>query len=136
MNKKVIKISFTGDIMCESIQINSHKVNEEKYDFSEIFSDMKNYFKKSDYVVANLETPIAGAELGFCDRKFSFNTPEEFLISIKDMRVNLVITANNHCIDRGVGELVNTIKTLDKYVLSHIGTYNKKIMDLLRMLMK
>ena len=48
----------------------------------------------------------------------------------------LPITANNHCLDRGVGELVNTIKTLDKYVLSHIGTYNKKIMDLLRMLMK
>lgn len=126
MNRKSVKISFTGDIMCEAIQINSHKVDEEKYDFSEIFSDMRNYFKRSDYVVTNLETPVAGVKFGFCDKKFSFNTPEEFLIAIKDMGVNLVTTANNHCLDRGVEGLIKTIETLDRYNLSHIGTYNKK----------
>lgn len=126
MNRKSIKISFTGDIMCEAIQINSHKVDKDKYDFSEIFSDMKNYFKKSDYVVGNLETPIAGVELGFCNKKFSFNTPEEFLIAIKNMGVDLVTTANNHCLDRGIEGLDKTIKNLDKYNLEHIGTYNKQ----------
>lgn len=73
MDENYIKISFTGDIMCEAIQINSHKVKD-KYYFLEVFCDKKDYFNESDYVVANLETPIVdGSELEYCNNKLSFN---------------------------------------------------------------
>lgn len=126
MEKNNLKISFTGDIMCEAIQIRAHKLDNGKYDFDEIFFDVKEYFKDSDYIVCNLETPIAGEELGYGNKKYSFNTPDEFLDSIKKMGVNLVSTANNHCLDRGVEGLRNTIHALDRYEINHIGTYIDK----------
>lgn len=56
-----------------------HKVTENKHNFLEIFSDIKEYLSESDYVVGNLETPIAGSDLGYSNKKVNFNTPEEFL---------------------------------------------------------
>lgn len=126
MSKEYTKISFTGDIMCESVQIAEHQMKDGKYDFLNIFSDVKRYFDNSDYVVSNLETPIAGKKLGYGNKRYSFNTPEEYLESIKYMGVNLVSTANNHCLDRGVEGLKNTIHALDRYGIKHIGTYIDK----------
>lgn len=124
MDNNLIKISFTGDIMCESLQIESHKLKNNIYNFDEIFNDSKVYFDKSNYIVANLETPIGSASLGYSNKKFSFNTPEEFLLSLKKLGVSLVTTANNHCLDRGIKGLQETILNLDKYKLQHIGTYS------------
>ena len=44
MSKEYTKISFTGDIMCESVQIAEHQMKDGKYDFLNIFSDVKRYF--------------------------------------------------------------------------------------------
>lgn len=63
--KDYIKLSFTGDIMCESIQIASHAIKDNKYNFDDIFSDMQEFFSNSDYVIANLETPILGGFRGW-----------------------------------------------------------------------
>lgn len=121
-----IKISFTGDVMCEAVQIQAHYKKGQGYEFNEIFNDVKEYFSKSDYVVANLETPLAGEAMGYANKKFSFNTPEEFASAVKECGVNLVTTANNHCLDRGTQGLCKTIDTLDKIKLQHIGTYKDR----------
>lgn len=126
MGKTRIKLTFVGDIMCESDQITAHKSGEDNYNFDEVFSGVRHYFDESDYVTANLETPIAGKELGYCDRKFSFNTPDQFAIALKKSGVDLVTTANNHCLDRGTEGLKNTVKALDNIGLKHIGTYANK----------
>ncbi|MDU7925862.1 MAG: CapA family protein, partial [Finegoldia magna] len=89
------KISFIGDIMCEPMLLKASKINK-GYNFDGVFEYIRDFLKESDYVVANLETPIAGEQLGFTSSLFEFNAPIEFLDALKDAGINLVTTANNH----------------------------------------
>ncbi|MEI7667894.1 MAG: CapA family protein [Erysipelotrichaceae bacterium] len=128
MFREIIKLSFTGDIMCEMEQNNARYSHAScVYDYSDILIDLKEYLKYSDYIVGNLETPIANKELEFSTHKWSFNTPIEFISVLKEARFNLLLTANNHCLDRGEKGLLNTINNLDRIGLKHIGTYRSRI---------
>lgn len=51
-NDKYIKISFTGDIMCELPLLKSAK-GKDGYCFDEVFSKVKPLFSISYYVVGN-----------------------------------------------------------------------------------
>ena len=66
----LIKISFTGDIMSDSEQEEALITNHKSH--SVIFENATQLFSKSDLVVANLETPIAGEELGYTEKAASF----------------------------------------------------------------
>lgn len=115
-----IKITFTGDVLCESEVIQAHKTENGKFDFAAKFAGCEKYFKQSDYVIANLETPIANAE--YSCKLYEFNAPLEFAQALKNSGVSLVTTANNHCLDRGVKGLDDTLANLDRIALKHIGT--------------
>ena len=125
MNSKTIKLSFVGDIMCKAIQNESCKEGV-SYNYSGIFQQVCNELKSSDYLVGNLETPIAGEKLGYTSHMYSFNTPLQFAKELVSSGFHLVTTANNHCLDRGTQGLMNTIDSLDSIGLSHIGTYASK----------
>lgn len=116
------KISFIGDIMCEKPLLKASKSNG-GYQFWNVFEGTKRLFSTSDYVVGNLETVFAGAEAGYTKELYSFNTPDEFLDALKMSGINLCVTANNHCLDRGIEGLIRTLDTLDQRGISHIGTY-------------
>ena len=123
----MIKLSFIGDIMCEMIQNKaSYEEKDDTYNYKSCFKDVKECFKDTDFLVGNLETPIAGKELNYTNHIWSFNTPIEFAKAVKDMGVNLVSTANNHCLDRGVQGLENTIKALKNIQLDFTGTCLKE----------
>lgn len=119
---KPIKISFLGDIMCESPLLKAAFVDG-GYNFEGVFEGLESLFESSDYVVGNLETPLAGRKLKYTDSMYSFNSPEEFGLSVKRCGVDLVLTANNHCCDRGIEGLRRTIDALDRLELSHTGTF-------------
>ena len=118
----MIKITFTGDIMCEHTRL-KHFSNNGEFDFAPIFEDVIPVFQESDYVVANLETPLAGKELVYSERNYSFNTPDAMAAALKNCGVDLVTTANNHVLDRGLVGLERTLDVLDKYGLDHTGSY-------------
>lgn len=118
-----VKLSFVGDIMCEMEQIKVAHLKNRNYDFIDQFSTIKNTLRDCDFLVGNLETPIAGKELIYTNHIWSFNSPKEFAIAIKNAGFNLVSTANNHCLDRGVVGLEKTIKNLNEIGLEQIGTY-------------
>lgn len=121
MNNK-IKITFIGDIMCELPLLKSCYLKG-KYNFESVFSSTKKLFNNSDYVIGNLETVFAGKEAGYTNSLYSFNTPDEFLDALKESGIDLFLTANNHCLDRGIDGLKRTIKELDSRKMEHIGTY-------------
>lgn len=123
MKEKLIKISFIGDIMCEMPLLNASKIGQDKYNFDKVFANMGEVFQKSDYVVGNLETICAGKNYGYTNHIYSFNTPSEFIKSIKDSGIDLVTTATNHSLDRGISGLIENINTLDKSCLKNVGTY-------------
>lgn len=120
MSEHTVKVSFTGDAMCEAEQIKVY-FEDGVFNFKSIFAELSYLLNKSDYVVSNLETPIAGIEKGYTKEKWSFNTPVEFAKELKGSGVDLVSTANNHCLDRGVEGAIQTIKELNKIGLEQTG---------------
>jgi poly-gamma-glutamate synthesis protein (capsule biosynthesis protein) len=118
----MVKITFTGDIMCDMEEIPAYKTENGGYDFSDLFRECGAYFASSDYIVGNLETPIAKA--GYSCELYKFNSPGEFAEAVKNAGFSMVTTANNHCLDRGVSGLEDTNNTLDRIGLKHTGTNN------------
>lgn len=123
---KLFKISFTGDIMCEMPLLKASKISKNKYDFDDIFVNVKDIFAESDYVVGNLETICTGKKSKLTDHIYSFNSPVEFAESVKDAGIDLVTTATNHALDRGIEGLIDNIKILEDIQLENIGTYKDK----------
>lgn len=109
--------------MCEPLLLNASKNPDGSFDFSPTFSALASVISNSDYVVCNLETPLAGPDAGFTDSLFSFNAPDEFAQALKSAGVDLVLTANNHCLDRGVQGALRTTQALDEIGLARAGSY-------------
>ena len=124
-NKKSIKISFIGDIMCE-LPLLKASCTKGKYQFDRIFAETIDLFSSADYVVGNLETVFAGEKAKYTKSLYSFNTPDAFLDSLKKSGIGMCVTSNNHCLDRGIEGLRRTLVELDKRGLQHIGTYLSK----------
>lgn len=121
----MLKISFLGDIMCEGPFLNAARNQSGEFSFGPAFVGLTGLLSESDFVIGNLETPIAGDELGYTitEELYSFNTPVEFAKAIKEAGIDLVLTANNHCCDRGIEGIVRTLSSLENIGLSHTGTY-------------
>ena len=115
----MIKISFVGDIMCELPLLTANK--ESGYEFDIISKELVEYLNKSDFVVGNLETPISKVGAYTCDL-YCFNTPEKFLKQLKKSNFNLLMTSNNHCLDRGFSGLKKTMENIKRNNMNYLGT--------------
>lgn len=120
---KECKITFIGDIMCEPMLLKAARLKNGTFNFDCVFEHVKDLFSDADYVIGNLESPVAGREAGYVQECFSMNSPDEFIDALMKAGVSCVSTANNHCLDRGYEGLVRTIQTLDSKGLSHHGTF-------------
>ena len=118
------KITVLGDIMVEP-PFMQQVAKQGAYDFKPSFAPLKAILKESDYIIGNLETPLAGEEAGYTDRIVSFNSPDTLVDALVKLGIDAVSTANNHCLDRGYEGLVRTCEVLDKYGIAHTGTYPK-----------
>ena len=115
-----INMSVIGDIMCHNSQY-IDAFSGSTYDFSYVFSDIKHYIDNADIDIGNLETTFAGAARGYSNYP-TFNTPEQLAQNLKDFGIDVVSTANNHCMDTGYKGLVSTLDYLDSAGISHTGT--------------
>ena len=93
------------------------------YNFDGVFEKVRPMFEESDYVITNLEFPMAGKDAKYTDCFFVFNAPDEFALAAKKAGVDLVSTANNHTLDRGLEGMLRTIRALDKAGLPHTGSF-------------
>ena len=118
-----MKLTFLGDIMAEIPVLKAAKCSCGKYDFQGVFAPAKDLLKKSDYIVGNLETPLAGRDAKYSENHINFNAPDEYVDALLDAGIDLVSTANNHTFDRSYAGMERTIRVLDEKGLSHTGTY-------------
>lgn len=117
-----IHMSAIGDIMCHLTNVkNAYNPTSKDYDFSNVFKNIKDYTENADITIGNLETTFAGESRGYTGYP-TFNTPEILGKNLKDIGVDVLSTANNHCMDKGYSGLVSTLNFLDQYGLSHMGT--------------
>ena len=117
-----INMSVIGDIMCHNSQYkDAYDSDTGIYDFSYVFTDVKQYVESADIAIGNLETTFAGKEKGYSNYP-RFNTPEQLATDLKNFGIDVVATANNHCMDTNYEGLVSTINYLDQAEIDHVGT--------------
>ena len=90
------------------------------YDYTPIFEAARPYVEGADYAVANLETTLSteGPYSGYP----AFRSPAALAEDLKELGFDLMLTANNHCLDRRYDGLVSTLDQLDQAGLAHVGT--------------
>jgi poly-gamma-glutamate synthesis protein (capsule biosynthesis protein) len=116
-----IKISFIGDIMMHDTQIAGAYQGAGQYDFSNSYSYVEPYLQESDFVIANLETTLAGPISGYSGYP-RFNAPDQLAYDLADSGVDLLVHCNNHVLDRGVAGLVRTKQVITEAGMLSAGT--------------
>ena len=114
-------IGVTGDIMGHMPVINAGKTSN-GYDFDPIYSYIKPYYERYDFMVANLEVNLGGEKAGPYQGYPTFNSPDETALALKNAGVDMVLTANNHSYDIGHDSFIRTQQVLNEMGLQHLGT--------------
>ena len=114
------ELIFAGDAMQHSAQLDAARRPGGSYDYSGCFDSIAPLLNMADFAVVNLETPVGDPPYtGYpC-----FNAPESFAKALSDAGFDLMLTANNHTLDRRSKGLRRTISALDDSGIAHIGTY-------------
>ena len=117
-----IEIVSAGDTLAHMpLQQNFYDAEFGTYDFSPLFSNIKHYFN-GDLNIVNLETPLAGQDKGYSGYP-TFNCPMYLAFDlVNTLGIDVVSTANNHCMDKGISGLEKTLENLDEVGLAHAGT--------------
>lgn len=111
-----------GDIMVHMPQLPAYyNKTTKRYELTPWFSQVKPLFQQADWVIGNLETPIAGEDLKYTGYP-RFNAPYELAEALVHSGMQLVSTANNHSMDRGFPGIKRTLDNLHKAGLIPIGT--------------
>ncbi len=118
-------ITIVGDIMCLAGQLSAARVLG-GWDFNPAFSQVSKIFYASDYTIGNLETVIAGEEMGVTARNQIgmpvINAPYQFADALALAGIDCLATANNHSMDLGVLGIEKTLRALDERGILHTGT--------------
>ena len=94
-----MSICIIGDVMMHARQL--------QYDHSHFLDDLKPLLSEADLAIANAEFTLAGPPFtGYP----AFSAPDGYLKSILDAGVDVLMTANNHILDRGSEGLERTLK--------------------------
>lgn len=124
--KKDITFTITalGDVLCHNTQYwDAYDKSTDTYDFSYVFENVKEYTEAGDVTIANLETSFADAPYSNYP---TFNSPASLATALKDIGVDIITTAGNHCLDKGFKGLSETIDVLDENGIEHLGTYKSE----------
>lgn len=115
-----LSILIAGDFMQHGPQITAALQPDSSYNYDECFVRVKPVIEDADVAIGNLEVTLGGKPYAGYPR---FSAPDEYLQAIIDAGIDIVLTANNHCLDTGKDGLERTIMMMDSVGVPHIGTY-------------
>ena len=119
---RTFTLTGLGDVMCHNTQYKDAYVSANgTYDFNYVFENIKDLTSQDDIAIANLETTFAGPQVGYSGYP-TFNTPDALGEALKNIGVDVLSTANNHCLDKGFNGLSRTLDVLDQLGIDHAGT--------------
>lgn len=115
-----------GDVMMHDGQIwAGYDEATDTFDYWEFFHVVKDEIAAADIAMANLETTLAGKEQKYTGYPM-FNSPDEIADALKDAGFDIIVTSNNHTLDRGAKGALRTIQVLEERDLSPLGTYESE----------
>jgi hypothetical protein len=117
-----VTLAAVGDIILHQAVIDGGLVSGSSpatYDFRPIFQYIRSILSASDITLANYEGTLAGAPYHgypfFCG-------PDQIADALLDTGVDVVWTANNHTIDRGLAGVVRTATVFREKGFTVVGT--------------
>jgi poly-gamma-glutamate capsule biosynthesis protein CapA/YwtB (metallophosphatase superfamily) len=116
-----LTLMFVGDVMGHGIQIKSaFNPQTGTFCYDDVFSRMSPIFSMADFAIANLEVTLAGEPYtGFP----KFSSPDELVDGLLSAGINVLVTANNHTVDRGKKGITRTIDVLTDKKMPFAGAY-------------
>lgn len=116
-----LSLIFGGDIMGHGSQITSaYDPTKKEYDYASCFQFMKPYLESADLAIGNLELTFAGPPYTGYPQ---FSSPDALGRDLKESGFDVLVTSNNHCVDRGRKGLERTVAMLDSFNIPHTGTF-------------
>ena len=116
-----VSLLFVGDVMQHDSQIRAaYDPVSKSYDYGACFQYVKPIIQSADVAIANLEVTLAGPpHKGYPQ----FSAPDELAEELKNTGFDVLVTANNHSLDRRRKGLERTIDVLDNLNIPHTGTF-------------
>ena len=115
-----ITLLFVGDLMQHQAQIDAARTPQGTYDYTPCFSLVGPQIQAAGIARGHLEVTLGGRPYtGYP----AFSAPDEYLHAIRDAGFDVLLTANNHCLDRGQKGLERTLHLLDSLQIPSAGTY-------------
>jgi poly-gamma-glutamate capsule biosynthesis protein CapA/YwtB (metallophosphatase superfamily) len=116
-----LSILFTGDIMQHDSQIAAaYDPVTKEYNYEPCFEHISPILQSADLTIGNLEVTLGGPPYKGYPQ---FSAPDQLADQLKKSGFDILVTANNHCVDRGRKGLERTISILDTLEILHTGTF-------------
>ena len=119
-----VRMRVVGDIMFCQTQLVYAK--DSGYDFHNQFEMIADQLADADYTMGNMEGTVGKYKKSNYSGYPQFNAPEVALAPLKDYGVDFLTLANNHMLDRWSGGVENTVNSVEKYGIAHVGAYRSK----------
>ena len=117
------EIVFAGDAMQHQRQIDAARPADGSLDYGTYFTALRPYIESADFAVVNLETPLGGAPYSgypmFCAH-------DNYVDALTEAGFDLMLSANNHILDRRDRGVRRTISTFEKKGVPHLGVYRNR----------
>ena len=98
-------------------------------DYSTFFRHLEGRIAGADIAIGNLEFPLAGKPYtGYP----AFSGPLAYALYLEDIGFDVLLTANNHILDKGSEGVGKTIRELDRFKLLYTGVSASPEQDSLR----
>lgn len=116
-----LSLLFAGDVMGHDSQIAS-ALDERtgEYDYVKGLIYLTPYVSAADIAIGNLEVTLAGPPFKGYPQ---FSSPDALASGLKAIGFDVLVTANNHSVDRGRKGIERTIHVLDSLGIKHTGTF-------------
>lgn len=116
-----LSLLFVGDIMQHDSNIAAaYDPGLKRYDYSTCFEYVAPILRSADLTIGNLELTLAGAPYKGYPQ---FSAPDALAVELKQAGFDILVTANNHSLDRRRKGLERTISVLDSLQILHTGTF-------------
>ncbi len=122
MSPGQMRLVFLGDVTCDRPMLKA-AYRDGSYHFADSLCRLRPLTGDADYVIANLETVFGGEEHGYNPYPITYNSPDSLCEGLAAAGINVVTTANNHCLDMGGEGALRTLRVLDQYGIKHTGTF-------------
>jgi len=120
-----LSLLFVGDIMQHDSNIAAaFNPVTGKYDYSACFEYVTPILQSADLTIGNLELTLAGKPYKGYPQ---FSAPNELAYELKRAGFDVLVTANNHSVDRGKKGIERTIDVLDTLTMLHTGTFKDSV---------